>query len=444
MTTGTIVALKPKAVLPEAFIEAVEKTGVTSFSYAAANGEEVEFHNTDCTKKDVDFKATLKTLREPDFYINDMMIFHFVLDELGVEEDDKQPYVLIKDGDKPLLVGFAEGDFEAYEDPDGKHQNEYFLMQEFVSETVKKIFTECGDDVGKTMAKLGESAFRKTMLKVLEPRGVITIVPSDGSPPVTFSQNDKGQEFEWGWASRTHGYVEPARNVADSPPQQSRSARLAAIKAKENATPATSVPSIPDPKTDIVIPPQMVTPPPNMDGKAKRGWHTKHFGPKMPTDLKAPRPASDLLPTSSLRKLNSLAEIPKDVVKPPTGNGIAEYPAVVPPTLIKTVMERIKAGHVSSYTPDQIPLVEKEYPPYTEQIGEPIEEIILWNNKAFRELDHQSLFALANEFRHRLLKAVPALMQTKPKEEEKEEEKPAETVKPLSRAERLAAMKKAG
>lgn len=457
MATGTICVLKPKAVFPPGLLTAILKTGVSEFSYAAATGETVEAQTFDCAVgkdgKVIDVPDLIGNLRQPDNYLDDLVIMHFTHSQEAVHEQDHQPFEVIKDKTGDLIMAFAEGDFPDYQDPDAEHSNEFFLMQEVISEEVKKVYQDCGQDMAKTMQALSTDTYRKTMLEHVKPRGVITLIAGDGSDPVTFSQNTGGLHADWGYTSRSHGYQEEKA----APAVESRKDRLKRMQAeaagtaqpakptvdlphvKEEKTPSTSVPGVP-PKTDTAIPAsateQFVTCPTNYSGKHARGWHEKHFGkgsiPKT-EDLYKPRPVSSCVPASHFTKLSSMKEIPKDLVKPATSQGIAQYPAMVPPNMKKTMMDRLKAHQVDKVLPEKLPDLEKEFPKYSEQIDEPVEELVLWSNKELRNLSNQELFCYANEMRHRLIAAVPSLLQKK--------EVVAEVViAPLSRKERLRQM----
>lgn len=452
-STATTLVLKPQAVVPAGLVEAIVKTGVIEWSYGAANGDfmETQIIGTD---KNADIVKTMTNMRTADTYLDDLLVFQFIHGTTEVNAGDHQPFEIVKDADGVQIIAFAEGDFPSYEDPDKLHSNEYYLVQEFLDGEIKKVYQENDEDLAKTMQALADETYRKTMLEKVAPRGVITIQSSDGSDPVTYAVNEQGLQADWGYVSRTHGWsaTETLHVAATATPGLTpRQQKLAAMNAaKPNGEPAptpvepkpatTNTPKVPlrTEGTATKIPDRaaatMVQIPTNLRGKHVKKYHEKHFGKNnVPVEAAwyKPRPVTDLLPTSHLARLNNLGDLGKataaqTAAEPANpGKGIAEVPPMMPPQLKKTLMENIKKGNIGMYTPEQILEVEKEFPSFSDQIGEPLEKLVLWSNKTLRALTQQELFCYANQMRHEVVKAVPSLIA-------KKEEKP------LTRAERLA------
>ena len=451
---ATTVILKPGVEVPEGFLRILAEKHHTAYSYGAPNGDYVETLNVSLEPDDknviCDLVESIKDLRKKENYFNDRLVLHVADDPDGLLEEDLQPFTIIErdtdDTGEPLIVVFAEGEFAKY--AGGEFTPEAEMVEKFLKPKILELYEANGKNLAKTWTALADSDLRKSMLPHIEPRGHITLMFADGSDPLTYSKNEFGKEFPWGYTSRHWGWNETPAQSVDETPAQRRARMLAGRKM------SGTVPIIPGPGTDTKIPDkvtepepkeeQVIRPPDRLQGKSLRKWHQKRFGsvPKE-AELRKPRPISALLPgfvkeasqqVVKTDDIRSLDNIPK-----PQPGGIVEVPAVVPPGEQKDIMQRIREGKMIKMTAEDVPASAEEFEAFSKQIDTPLEEILLWNNKSARSLSHQSLFCSWNELRHLLLKRNPDLLKVKEPvvvAEPTEEETPAER-----RARRIAERK---
>lgn len=252
MSKGIIVERAANEELPKEFLEHMHKKFPSSWGYACVLDGKLQVGSN--------LNVDVETIKDTLEACNDLTVtFH--LGE-GVEhKDDPQPFQILRnDDDTPLLVCFAEGDFEDYADATG-HTAEYHFVTDWLTPHITSIYELSGKDLAKLETYLKSENFAKTLSKEYGDRGVITFVSPNGSG--TLATNDEYTEFKWGWASQSPGYKEyPDAGKATEPdalPADSIAARIAKRKAeKEQLKGSTALPDgvhkVPDKKPTAQAP----------------------------------------------------------------------------------------------------------------------------------------------------------------------------------------------
>lgn len=434
-TSSTTAILKAGATLPPKLLGDILGEAPIAVSYAVAKDGAVEVLHLDGLEFDVGENFAM--IREE--HADRKITFKFYNGNDQVPEIDQQPFVILKDGDKDLLVAFLEGEFPAYKGKE--HSPEFHVVQTDLSEMIKAIYQEKEESLLETMKTLETPMCRRSMLSMLRPNGSITLVAAVHDP-VVYSVGGEGAEYSFGYISRTHGYLEtPLKDLpkvveADSSKPKSykdllkeKQAAKKPVHVTDKGTAVnvadlkttTSVPAIsqkPDPK-------KLLHPPTTLHGKKLRQWYTKNFNVPLPhlwnkrcgmeaAHLRDGSPLWHIVMGSGVTPVeepddetDEVIEETKPVTEAPGRPAVITDPLpIVGPLEKKKIVDR----KISPVPASQIQEQETKHKPFSEQIAERLENILLWDYVDYHRLSHDALATLANEFRYKIIHLQPGVI----------------------------------
>lgn len=134
------------------------------------------------------------------------VVFFFGNFPAGFAKEDMQPYVLLRNAEQePIVVAFLEGNFPGFEKTDSAHAAEYYVVIDELIPKFQSYFEMVGEDLDKLTKQFEGVMIKKDMDRLIGERGVITLLAANGKIS-TFEDNSEGNDFSWGWASKTYGY----------------------------------------------------------------------------------------------------------------------------------------------------------------------------------------------------------------------------------------------
>lgn len=305
------------------------------------------------------------------------------------DEDDLQPAVILEDEGDTILVAFWDGEVD---------------IDKF-QQLVELQYSQCGEDLTKTLKVLDGPALRNEIAKCWKGKGQITVMPILGET-VTFRDNPKFREYGWGWASDT---FEPEKQ-ADPPqsalkgltPQEriARKSQAASSSSKTDddlditKTKPTSVPGT-GPQPDTKVPDgagkeEMVTvgpPPKTIDNKGKRQWWLKRIGEIPPgyKDAIVSVPKSKLKDVEAHRPSEPVKDL-KDLGKVVSASVVEVNGTVLDPKIITAIKEDFNKKNIVVQTAEQREAFKKKFPFFTAQTGIPMEEVFNWDFEMWRKM----------------------------------------------------------
>lgn len=108
------------------------------------------------------------------------LVFHFGNYPPPYNVEDKQPFVVLKDGNKNIVLAFISGQFPSYIDEKSGHSPEYNVAVDLIMPLLAELWKDAEKNLAKFKKKMDDPAFRKQFNK----RGVgncnITLMFSDG------------------------------------------------------------------------------------------------------------------------------------------------------------------------------------------------------------------------------------------------------------------------
>lgn len=192
----------PNKVIPDDVLTQVLSTHDTFFGAAAVLDEEgkkslMEFSVTD---KEAMQLEKLNELQLEAFETDLVLCFGKSANGV-VATEDLQPYVLIEDGGKPVLIAFLDGNWPSFEQKDSNHTNEYFFVKTKLIPKVQQLYRLTKSDIEATMRELQDDLVAKELLNDAVEHGVITFLANNGGL-VTHNKADNAEQDDWGWCSR--------------------------------------------------------------------------------------------------------------------------------------------------------------------------------------------------------------------------------------------------
>lgn len=238
---ASIVVPKKGQTIPADLLIALQNKNKVSMTYAA--GDSVGDVLSDVVDDKQDWVKTIPNVQEACKGLS--TVFYF--------EDSKsrkqQPQPILVDGEAVVLSAITEGEFPKFKKSgdDGGHN----MIHDFIDETIKDLYQEAGQDVGKLLAAVDNAEFRKDLLPALGDTGSLLLIPCKGDPVFfscgVFSPNGPGLEGPWGWTSNACGFNPAAKENKPLTAKEKLQARLETL---QNA-PGTSVPLVnPEKKED--------------------------------------------------------------------------------------------------------------------------------------------------------------------------------------------------
>jgi hypothetical protein len=154
-------------------------------------------------------QPTVETVSENlEIYKDYPVVFHLGSAPKDHSPDIMQPHVLLGPVENPLMVGFLDGDFSAYEDKaQPKLDGAYLCVHKRLKPKLEKLFKLCGNDLKKLIDEIdADNDFEIDMDKLSGVHGNIVLVTATGEC-MEFVKNDNAENFDWGWASQNYGYT---------------------------------------------------------------------------------------------------------------------------------------------------------------------------------------------------------------------------------------------
>lgn len=442
MNTGTVAVVRKDKTLPSEMQTKLIGAHKSGFGFAASEDGEITTETISAINKDgkeVDLALTLSGVEES--FKTCTRIYHFSNAPDGTQ--DTQPFSIIKDGNDDILVAVAEGDFPGYAKADSSHSNAYHMVNDYLSEVCKEVYQEADEDVDKMMTTFETPRFRKSMLGILSPRGVITLIGACDKDPTILSVNQDGAQFDWGYLSNTPGFraeepepvIEPVQKpVGELSAKEKYLAKKEAAAAGTSSAAATG-PKIPQPeivgklgdkpkkdeefvkidsrllnsgnrralkrylKNNFRLP----------EGNLPQDWETKELWP-----VSMLKPGSALKPfTKSFADAAAILKAQPEMEEPSV---ITSVPPITPPGQKKAYLDLLKDPS-NSHESGDIMSFERKYPTFTEDTNTSIEEALLLRFESYRKMGRenlQSLCCLTNTLRFELLRLRPELLKVKP------------------------------
>lgn len=213
MQTGTIVQRKAGTFIPNEYLEKVLAANPTCWGAATVKDGELHLNSSD-EATDLEFIQEAMKL-----WVDQDITFYFGSADAALSAVDIPPYILIvkKEGEEeiPLIVGFFDGNFPAYDKGGSSHPPEYHLATDYLIPKLEGLWEMADGDLDKVTAQLQKPYFKKELLLTSVSRGTITLVCANGTC-LTFAQSDLSAEYPWGWVSNTHDYA-AAPKVEEKP-----------------------------------------------------------------------------------------------------------------------------------------------------------------------------------------------------------------------------------
>lgn len=356
-------------------------------------------------------RPSSSSIKESEDAFNFKQVSWFGYGDTDFNKDDLQPITLVEDANgNRLVIAFAEGDFDHFAHKDSARTNEHHMVEDSLMEKVNKVYEDCDEDLGKMMTTLEGQPFRDDMAAIVGPKGVVTLLCSNGDISSYVSKDFSGHVTgPWGWASKAMGYTEPTSAkppVADAGSNETAAQKLARQRAERKAGGAgPSVPAVPG-KTDTRIPPNAGQPTDNKADplqvppkeylnrketyKLVNKWWNRNFEggtdhSKRPKDWEKGLvgfPYSQLKPNSGLR-----ARKPGDTIP----EGVQEIPPIISGKHLeqmnaeKGFLKDVKEGDPNLLNLASFNELEENYSSFFEQADYPIHMFLRWSLKKKRE-----------------------------------------------------------
>jgi hypothetical protein len=139
------------------------------------------------------------------------IIFNFAKDDSGkFQPEDLQPFTILSDGNKKLLVAFLDGNFPDYSHASA-HSKEFYCVNEYLIPMITKLYELVNKDMTKLLGYLNTSgSTHKDLCNIASgPNGYGSIVLFANTGEVIHFDNNKGfGTYPWGWTTNTLNYTD--------------------------------------------------------------------------------------------------------------------------------------------------------------------------------------------------------------------------------------------
>lgn len=241
MQGGTTVQRKANEFLSNDFLEKVLAANPNCWGAAMVGPEGLQLNSSDegCTLEFL--QETMQTFADKD------ITFYFGHAEAALNKADIPPYILLvrKEGEEevPLIAGFYDGNFPAYDKGGSSHPPEYHLSVDYLIPKLEGLMEMADGDLDKVTAQLQKEYFKKELLLTSVSRGTITLVCANGVC-LSFTHKDDplSGDIPGGWTSNKHGYkseVEKPKEPVKKPSMFDRvvGASRSTVREKVNTQP---------------------------------------------------------------------------------------------------------------------------------------------------------------------------------------------------------------
>lgn len=479
-----ILVREPKQQVPEAFSKLVTEKYTTCIGYACPQGE--THLDTDLFPGDEYLIAdSLKEI--DDNYKDDQIYYHLMSGEDGeYNAESLQPFnLLVDDEQRVILSVMLCGEFPKFNEMnrDGEvFTAEYHCVNTFLKPLIDELWELCDGDMKRLMAFFDKKVQKEKIEGVLGKDATLLLIPYVGKS-ISFSTSKTVGKWDWGFCTTNLGYTEAGKTVPKG--KLSLKEQLAAKNkgaTAEHPPGGTVIPieeryatllknsdsnavAIWEIKSGKLI----ARPPRNSNLKSGKEWWHRNTATALPSkdDAQyAPKlfggiPADELKPDGPIRSFLNRFEgkgvkqadsdqnqESKPEKKVPEKKPPGEFTLFIPQEQKKRFHEAVKGGRIETCTVDELKVTLQRYPLASLQLGENIEELLMWTPESWSRIGHDvgthALICFAHELRCRLLGIAPG---EKPADEETPEEQPPAAIpaekKKLSLKEQLAAKKAA-
>jgi hypothetical protein len=220
MQGGTIVQRKANEFLSNEFLEKVLAANPNCWGAALVSDNELQLNSGE-EGASLDFvQETMQSFPDKD------ITFYFGHADAALNKADIPPHILIvkKEGEEeiPLIVGFFDGNFPAYDKGGSSHPPEWHLANDYLIPKLEGLMEMADGDLNKVTEQLKKEYFKKELLLTSVSRGTITLVCANGTC-LSFTQKDDPNtgDIPGGWTSNKHGYKTEAAKEPDKPVKRS-------------------------------------------------------------------------------------------------------------------------------------------------------------------------------------------------------------------------------
>lgn len=242
--TGVIIRRKGNQLVPNEVFEKALINNPTAWGAAITTEDGLQINCGGAEDINVDFfQETINAFPKDD------ITFYLGNSDAAVNLEDVSPYVLLTNGDDPLIVAFIEGNFPGLAQEKSSHPPEFFLANSVLAPKLSELFELTDSNLDKLMVYIEKATFKKDILLNAVSRGYITIVASNGKS-VTLAVGDTAKEYPWGWVSNTYDEVKP--EAKPEPAAKTAFPKRSTVREKASVPPSGPVnqPKVEEPKTD--------------------------------------------------------------------------------------------------------------------------------------------------------------------------------------------------
>lgn len=138
------------------------------------------------------------------------LVYWFAKSDKEVNEDDYQPFTILKDeADNPLVLAFISGALKRYQGEGSAISNEFYYSIEYLQTQIELLYEQTGKDIEKLDALLGTEAVEKSLNTSLgkDPATMFLVIADEARSCRAFgSSAEKLNEFDWGFTSDRLGW----------------------------------------------------------------------------------------------------------------------------------------------------------------------------------------------------------------------------------------------
>lgn len=290
MHSNVVVFKNKGSLIPNGYLKQVEATYDKAFGLAMLWDKEIVSITTDDNLKASVFDVFDSQIQAEDEYKDIPQLFYFAANDTAkFQPEDLQPFTLLTDGDKKLLVAFLEGDFPDY-DHASAHIKEFYAVNEYLKPKIESLYELVGRDISKLLGQLKSGPNNHDILKAscnLGGRASVILFASNGEIVRIDSNKDFGS-YPWGWTTNTLGFKD---GLQSKEMLQQKIATLI-MPTREVAKTDTTLPA------SVLLP--KVRPPQGLSNKSTKEWYRANNAEE---DASLRAPANGILPMGWERRV---------------------------------------------------------------------------------------------------------------------------------------------
>jgi hypothetical protein len=142
------------------------------------------------------------------------VLFHFGKYPSGLNLEDLQPLVLLKNEDDPLVLAFLEGDFTPYRQEGTSHTAAFNAFNKTLRPMAEKLFKQQNGDLDKFLEELRDPLYKQMIENMSVSRLHVSLLAANGE--ILSYAKPGPATFDWGWTTALSSSVEKA----EEPPVQ--------------------------------------------------------------------------------------------------------------------------------------------------------------------------------------------------------------------------------